>query len=64
MRRSAILAVLCASLVVSAPAAAAPPTHHQIIHLDENGEVISIDIVGGNFDPFEGADAIICGALA
>jgi hypothetical protein len=36
----------------------------QIIHLDENGEVISIDIVGGNFDPFEGADAIICGALA
>jgi hypothetical protein len=36
----------------------------QIIHLDENAEVISIDIVGGNFDPFEGADAIICGALA
>ena len=32
----------------------------QIIHLDETGEVTSIDIV----DPFEGADAIICGALA
>ena len=36
----------------------------QSIHSDETGEVISIDIVGGNFDPFEGADAIICGALA
>jgi hypothetical protein len=36
----------------------------QIIHLDENGEVISIDVVGGNFDPFEGAAAIICGAPA
>jgi hypothetical protein len=36
----------------------------QIIHLDENGEVISIDIVGGNFDPLEEAPAAICGALA
>jgi hypothetical protein len=36
----------------------------QIIHLDENGEVTSIDIVGGNFDPFEQFDAALCGALA
>jgi len=34
----------------------------QIIHLDENGEVISIEIVGGNFDPFEGFD--VCPSLA
>lgn len=34
----------------------------QIIHLDEDGEVISIDIVGGNFDPFEAFE--VCGALA
>jgi hypothetical protein len=36
----------------------------QIIHLDENGEVTSIDIVGGSFDPFEEFDAALCGALA
>jgi hypothetical protein len=36
----------------------------QIIHLDENGDVTSIDIVGGNFDPFEEFDAALCGALA
>lgn len=36
----------------------------QIIHLDENGEVTSIDIVGGNFDPVEEFDAALCGALA
>jgi hypothetical protein len=36
----------------------------QIIHLDENGELISIDIVGGNFDPLEEFEAIVCGALA
>jgi hypothetical protein len=36
----------------------------QIIHLDENGEPISIDIIGGNFDPFEEFQPTICGALA
>jgi hypothetical protein len=36
----------------------------QIIHLDENGEFVSIDIVGGNFDPFEEFETALCGALA
>jgi hypothetical protein len=36
----------------------------QVIHLDDNGEVVSLDIVGGNFDPFEEFDAALCGALA
>jgi hypothetical protein len=36
----------------------------QIIHFDENGEVISIEIVGGNFDPFDEAAEIVCRALA
>jgi hypothetical protein len=36
----------------------------QVIHLDENGEVVSLDIVGGNFDPIEEFDAALCDALA
>jgi hypothetical protein len=36
----------------------------QIIHLDENGEVVSMEIVGGNFDPFEEFERALCGALA
>jgi hypothetical protein len=36
----------------------------QIIHLDENGEVTSIDIVGGNFDPFEEFERVFCRALS
>jgi hypothetical protein len=36
----------------------------QIIHLDQNGEVTSIEIVGGNFDPFEEFSEVVCAALA
>jgi hypothetical protein len=35
----------------------------QIIRLDANGEVISIDIVGGRFDPLDDAATVVCGAL-
>lgn len=35
----------------------------QILHLDETGEVTSVDIVGGNFDPFEEFADAICPAL-
>lgn len=35
----------------------------QIIHLDANGEVISIDIVGGRFDPLDDAATVVCDAL-
>jgi hypothetical protein len=36
----------------------------QIIHLDDEGEAISIDIVGGNFDPFEEFADALCPALS
>lgn len=36
----------------------------QIIHLDPNGEVISIDIVGGRFDPLDDAATVVCDALS
>jgi hypothetical protein len=36
----------------------------QIIHLDANGEVTSIDIVGGNFDPLDEFAAVVCPAVA
>jgi hypothetical protein len=36
----------------------------QIIHLDENGEFVSLDLVGGNFDPLEEFPSAVCGALA
>jgi hypothetical protein len=35
----------------------------QIIHLDANGEVTSIDIVGGNFDPLDEFAAVVCPAV-
>jgi hypothetical protein len=36
----------------------------QILRFDENGELILIEIVGGNFDPLDEAAAIVCRALA
>jgi len=36
----------------------------QIIHLDANGEPISVEIVGGNFDSPEAFQPAVCGALA
>jgi hypothetical protein len=35
----------------------------QILHFDASGELISIEIVGANFDPFDEFAEIVCGAL-
>jgi hypothetical protein len=34
----------------------------QILHFDASGELISIEIVGGNFDPLDEFAGIVCGA--